>query len=450
MKIEFKLDGITNLRTKGALDPNELASFIKEVAPYTDEVLKANYGFISLPETEEKLISEIETLADEIRQKFENFVIVGIGGSNLGNLVLHTALNHPYHNFINKPRIFFIDNPDPENVAALFEVINPEKTCFNVITKSGSTAETMAAFMYLRSLVKPENIVATTDPEKGDLLKIAREEGFKILHIPPSVGGRFSVLTPVGLLSAAVSGINIRKLLEGAAKMKKLCSIAAPSNPAAAFAAAHLLLFRRGVNMLVLMPYSTQLHYLSDWFRQLWAESLGKRFTRSGRVIEWGQTPVKAVGTIDQHSQIQLYNEGPKDKVVGFIKVEKFRKEVKIPEGMYQNYSIKYLSGVEFSRLINTECTATQIALQNSGCYNWEISIAQIDEEHIGALFFLFEMATAIAGEYLDINAFDQPGVEAGKVATYALLGREGFEEEADRLKNELNYEAKFKWEANT
>ncbi len=436
MKINF--DGLLNSVTKGAIDKEKLIEFYDSMKRFVDVIKEENYGFMKLPFTDEKLLDEIEKTAKEVKEKFENFVVVGIGGSNLGNIVLHSALNHPYHNLKNKPRIFFMDNPDPDKIAGLFEVIDPKKTCFNVITKSGSTAETMAAFLVLRQYVEPENIIATTDPQKGDLLKIAKEEGYKLFFIPPEVGGRFSVLTPVGLLSAAVSGIDIKKLIKAAREAHEKLLKTDKLNPAVMFAAASIYLFQeRNVNMSILMPYSSKLEPISDWFRQLWAESLGKAMRKDGTFINWGQTPIKAVGTIDQHSQIQLYVEGPKDKLITFIRVKEFENTVSIPK-MYENYSIGYLGGHTLNELIDAECVATQIALQEAGAYNIEILIEKIDEENIAKLFYLFEFATALAGQYLNINAFDQPGVEHGKKATYALLGRSGYEEMAKKLKEKI------------
>jgi glucose-6-phosphate isomerase len=386
-----------------------------------------------LPYQDDSAISDIENTAQKIKEKFDSFVLLGIGGSALGPACVHEAL-HPLRSNENKyvktPNVYFEDNVDPERMAALLEIIDPAKTCFNVITKSGGTAETMSQYLIVRDLIKDipnwrENIIVTTSQGRGSLYEIAKLEGFKTFIVPDGVGGRFSELSPVGLLAAAVSGINIREMLKGAARMDERCKVSdIYKNPALLYSVLeYIAMTRLGRNIQVLMPYADSLRLLSDWFCQLWAESLGKSVTRSGKIINAGQTPVKALGVTDQHSQLQLYTEGPFDKVITLMQVENYRVETKIPTAP-ENYpdEIRFLGGKTHSQLIKAEKQGTEYALTSAGRMNQTIIVPVVDEDAVGQLLYFFEMATAITGELLDIDAFNQPGVEGSKIATYATL----------------------------
>jgi glucose-6-phosphate isomerase len=334
------------------------------------------------------------------------------------------------------------DNVDPERMAALLDVIDLEHTVFNVITKSGSTSETMSQLLIVTDLLRKrfgadisERIIATTDAEKGNLIKIARREGWKTFIVPDGVGGRFSELCPVGLLAAAVCGIDIRALLMGAAFMDARC--AEPdvfANPAYLLAAVQVASMRRGCNIHVLMPYADGLKYIADWYAQLWAESLGKQFDNAGREIRAGQTPVKALGVTDQHSQVQLYTEGPFDKVITFLGVDRYRAQMPIPEGYTDIPDVSFLCGHTQNELIAAEQRATTYAVGKSGHMHSTITLPELNAFTLGQLLFLFEMMTAFAGELLHLNAFDQPGVEEGKNATYALLGKPGYAQKRAEL----------------
>jgi len=401
-------------------------------------------GFFDLPYDKE-LVKKI----NELKKKYidmKNIVVIGIGGSSLGNITLNDAINGVYHNERDTglPKIYFADNVDPEKMAHLLEILDPKETVFNVITKSGSTAETMTNFMVLYDFLEKnapdkvkENLIITTDKEKGNLVKIAAKLGLDTFVIPHNVGGRFSVLSSVGLVPAALTGVDIEKLLLGAADMDKICSADdIEKNPAYMSALIHYLFYRdKGVNINVLMPYTDNLASLSDWFRQLWAESLGK-IDKEGKNV--GITPVKSVGAIDQHSQVQLYIEGPFDKLITFIEVEKFRNTVRIPEVFTEIKGLNYLCNQTFDTLINNEKKATELALTEANRPNTSIIVPVIDEYHVGQLFYMMEVMTAFAGELFNIDAFDQPGVEAGKVATYALMGREGYEGKRGEIEKEL------------
>lgn len=402
-----------------------------------------------LPHNQGEVVKEIKAYAREAKDKFKNFVVLGIGGSALGPMAVHQALNHMQYNEISLeqrggfPRFYVVDNVDPERFAALLDVVNPAETLFNVITKSGSTSETMAQFLIIRSILHKilgadyhQHVVATTDQEKGNLIKIARQEGYKLFFVPEGVGGRFSELSPVGLLPAAMTGIDIEELLAGAAYMDEWVSDQdlVWQNPAWLRATLHWLAQKRGKNISVMMPYADSLKYFADWYAQLWAESLGKRFNLHGEEVFVGQTPVKALGVTDQHSQVQLYTEGPFDKVVTFLAVDRFRQEVGIPRDFADMPGVAFLGGHTLNDLMQAERQATEYALLKAGRLNNTIYLPEVNEFCIGQLIYLLEVETAFAGELLKINAFDQPGVEEGKNATYALMGRSGFEEKKAEL----------------
>nr|WP_240739582.1 glucose-6-phosphate isomerase [Marinitoga lauensis] len=369
-------------------------------------------------------------------------------------MALQTTLNPLNYNYTKSrktPKIFIVDNVDPDFVASVLDQIDPHTTLFNVISKSGTTAEAMSNYLIARGIIESygldpkKHIIFTTDPKNGILRKIAQEEGIETLEIPPEVGGRFSVLTPVGLLSALAGGIDIIDLLNGAKAMfEKVSNKNIYENPAALNALLHFLYYKKGYNISVMMPYSNKLLLLADWYRQLWAESLGKKYNINGEVVNVGQTPVKALGATDQHSQVQLYNEGPDDKIITFIKLEKFERDIKIPK-IHEEYSaLSYLGGKTLSELLNTELFGTEYALTEHGKPNMKVIFPEINAFNVGQFFFVYEFQTAIMGKLLEINAYDQPGVELGKKVTYALMGREGYEEFSKEVKEKVEKKEKF------
>ena len=388
--------------------------------------------------------SEIIALAQEVRSRADTLVVLGIGGSALGPIATHSALQHPFYNQLPSelrrgPCLYVPDNADPELNAGLLDILDLEQTVFNVITKSGTTAETMSAFLYYREALArrvgvaglKHHLVLTTDPRKGTLRQIVEQDGYPSLPIPSNVGGRFSQLTAVGLFPAAVTGIDINDMLAGAAYADKRTQERDPrKNPAAMNALIQYLLDKKGKNMVVMMPYAHRLRDTADWFRQLWAESLGKRVDRKGNVVHVGPTPIKALGVTDQHSQVQLYAEGPFNKVFNFLFVDQFQLDAPLVNPYKEIDSIAYLGDKTFEQLIKAEAEATELALSEAGRPNVAHYFPAVNAYTLGQFYYLLEMQTAIAGELYNINAFDQPGVEAGKVATYALMGREGY---ADR-----------------
>ncbi len=409
---------------------------------------KAMMGWTELPYNQKEIVEDILVTAKKVQENFDYFVVLGIGGSALGPIAIQQALNHLHYNDLPKekrngcPKLYVEDNVDPERMAALFDVIDIEKTCFNVISKSGSTSETMTQYLVLWDALKKklgdkakDHVIATTDAAKGNLIKLADSEGFKRYVIPDGVGGRFSEMCPVGLIAAAVCGIDIKAMLEGAAYMDKLASSSDMYKNAPLMAATmQYIAMNKGMNISVMMPYSDGLKFMADWYCQLWGESLGKRVDLDGKEVNVGQTPVKALGVTDQHSQVQLYTEGPFDKVITIIGVDNYRKTVTIPEGCEDIPSVNFLCGHTMNELITAERTATEYALLKSGHLNHTIMLPEVNAFTIGELMFFFELETAYCGSMLNIDTFNQPGVEEGKNATYALLGRPGYEEKKSEL----------------
>ena len=410
---------------------------------------KGMMGWTELPYNQDEVVKDIIATARQIRSECDYFVVLGIGGSALGPISVFQSLCHLHYNDLTKakrkgPKFYVEDNVDPERMQALLDVIVPEKTVFNVITKSGATSETMTQYLIINDILKKslgkdaaKHIVATTSDSKGNLIKIAKEDGLKTFYIPDGVGGRFSELCPVGLLPAAVLGIDIKNMLAGAKAMDKACQSGnLTKNSALAFATLQYMAMQKGKNISVMMPYADSLKYIADWYCQLWGESLGKEVDKNGNKAFAGQTPVKSLGVTDQHSQVQLYTEGPFDKVITFIGVENYRCVQTIPEGCADIPDVHFLCGHTMNELINAERKATEYALTVKKRMNNTIMLPEVNEFTVGQLLYFFELATAYIGEMLNIDTYNQPGVENGKNAAYALLGRKGYEAKREELNN--------------
>ncbi len=400
----------------------------------------------------EETLWYVKEYAAMVKGRFENVLVLGIGGSALGGMAMTEALLKPYWNLLSEeqrdgmPRIFFLDNIDPDTMTGLLDFLDLSKTLVNVITKSGSTAETMSQFMIVKDRLEKElgdnyryNIVATTDKRTGILRQIAEQEGYKTFVVPDDVGGRFSVFSAVGLLPMALVGIDIDAVVNGIKDMDlALKNTDIKENIAAQNALIHYLMdTKKGKNMSVMMPYSSRLKYVSDWYVQLWAESLGKNKDNEGNDVHVGPTPIKALGATDQHSQIQLYNEGPNNKIINFIRVENFDNVLEIPN-IFEYTGINYLAGKTVNRLMNAEADSTRVALADYERPTVTISIPKVDAYNLGQLLYMFEVQTAIAGALYNINTFNQPGVEQAKNYTYALMGRAGYEESANMLQERM------------
>ncbi len=384
--------------------------------------------------------------AQEIRAGFSDLVVLGIGGSALGARALLSAAAPPAGRGTGKEKrlgIHIVDNIDPEYLNEVFSGLDLKTTAFNVVTKSGSTPETMAQFLIAADLLRKSaggpisgRLWVTTDPEKGDLRAIARKEGFKTLPVPPEVGGRYSLLTAVGLLPAAAGGIDIHALLEGAREVDAEWTGSDPlRNPAYLFGACcHAMHAAKGKPMVVLFSYSQKLYDLADWFRQLWAESLGKRLSLDGSEVFAGSTPLRALGTTDQHSQIQLYAEGPNDKFVVFLRVGEPGSDLEIPRLYPGMKSLEYLGGHRISELFDAEFTGTEVALREASRPTARLTVPRVNARSAGRLFQMLMVSTVLGGALYRVNPFDQPGVERGKVVAAALLGKEGL----DRVRDEI------------
>ncbi len=394
----------------------------------------------------------VKEYAALVENRFDNILVLGIGGSALGGLAVTEALLKPYWNFLSKeqrnnfPRIFFLDNIDPDSMEALLEMLDLKKTLVNVITKSGDTAETMAQYMILKDRLEKElgddyrkNIVATTDKRTGILRQISEQEGYKTFVVPDDVGGRFSVFSAVGLLPFALVGIDIDEIINGVKDMDlALKNTDIYHNIAAQNALIHYLLdIKKGKNISVMMPYSSRLKYVSDWYAQLWAESLGKNKNLNGEDVQVGPTPVKALGATDQHSQIQLFNEGPNNKVIDFIRVENFDTNLEIPK-IFEYTGIGYLGGKTMNSLMNAEADSTKITLSDYSRPTVTISVDKITGYNMAQLLYMFEVQTAIAGALYNVDAFNQPSVEQGRNYTYGVMGRAGYEGSAQVLHEKM------------
>lgn len=422
------------------LDPGDMDASAAKRAFEAFERRRASgeVGFADLG-TRDDLAETCGARAEEIRDEASDFLHLGIGGSALGPRALVRALCHPRRNLLaperrKGPRIFFVENVDPESLAALKEVIDPSRTWVHVVSKSGGTVETLSQWLVIRAWIESKvgkkeaarRTVITTDPGKGLLRRIASEEGIHALEVPPNVGGRFSALSPVGLLPVAVAGEDPSAILAGARALDAACAGAImEENPALRMAAAlHALDVRKGRGIHVLMAYADALADTAEWYRQLWAESLGKRRQEGGGETFTGPTPIKAVGAIDQHSQLQLYLEGPQNKVVTFLSAARPRTEEKVPDAGAGLAEVSYLGGHGIGEILELERRATEESLVRHGRPSAAVLLESVDAATMGALFQFWGLVTAYAGELYGVDAYNQPAVEMGKQLARESLGR--------------------------
>ncbi len=427
----------------------------KALSRMDDEKKQGALGFLDLP-YDTDIVPSIRAFRDRCGDRFTTIAVVGIGGSALGPQALRNSLSHLYLNELSdekrdgRYRVYFFDNVDPYEIRSIEDVIDISKTIFLVISKSGGTTETNANFAIILEWLKKEvgagyrdQVVAITDPEKGVLRKVAMDEGFTTFPVPANVGGRFSVLSAVGLVMAEFIGIDAEGLLAGARNViEKNHGKPLFKNAPLLNATFHYLFdVRKNKRINVLMPYTRKLFLFADWYRQLWAESLGKRFDVNNNEVMTGLTPVAALGTIDQHSQLQLYLEGPNDKVITFLKLKQFDDDVTIPEFYKGIPEMDYLSHKSLRKLNGFEESATELALKEAGRPSASLIMDRLDPHTIGELIMFLEMQTAYAGYLYNINPFDQPAVEIGKKFTFGLLDRPGFDQ--FKQKFELGYRKK-------
>ena len=401
------------------------------------------YGFYGLVD-QGPTVHTIKQFAEGLGQAHDHVLVLGIGGSALGAKALLNALRRPGWNEWDDegreffPRLTVLENIDPTSVDAALERIDPRRVLVNVISKSGGTAETMAQYLVVRAWLEKalgaaasRHVVFTTDPARGALRELAQRDHVATLDVPVDVGGRFSVLSPVGLLPAALVGIDIDGLLAGARRvLERSETDELLMNPPALYAGLHWSAdVQLGARVHVLMPYTDRLRDFAEWYRQLWAESLGKRSDREGRVVHTGPTPVAAIGVTDQHSQVQLFMEGPFDKVITFVTVADFGVDLPIPDtGEKLPSDLEYLPGHTLGELLRAEYEATADALAQMGRPSCTLQLPDLSPETVGESIMFFQVATGYAGVWYGINPFDQPGVELGKRLTYAAMGRPGYQ----------------------
>ncbi|MDD5726586.1 MAG: hypothetical protein PHC53_04270 [Patescibacteria group bacterium] len=380
---------------------------------------------------DKQYLTEIDSLVKKF-SKFKNCLVLGIGGSDLGSRAILAAMRDNGK----KTKLWFAgDTTDPEEVSRVLDAMPWDKTCINVISKSGGTLETMAAFFEARQRLinkvgakkAAERIICTTDPEKSDLRDLAISKGYSLLSVPQNIGGRFSVLTAVGLFPLALAGINVKSLLKGAIATRDDWMNHQGTTHAidrfAAWQVAHET--RKKRNMHILFAYAACLGPMANWWRQLWAESLGKAVRKNGHPNHFGPTPIVAIGPTDQHSQLQLYQDGPDDKIYTFLTSATSRSKMKVPVGAKSFGPMSNAAGRSFEQLLQAEAHGTINALLDVKRPLGVLDLKKINEESVGALIVFLEIATAIAGELYEINAYDQPGVEASKRRARELLTRQ-------------------------
>ncbi|GAQ94642.1 glucose-6-phosphate isomerase [Thermodesulfovibrio aggregans] len=415
------------------LSASEVESTAKKAISLFSEMPYKELEFLDIYRQDLTMIKELAKKARD----YEYFILLGIGGSALGPKVIVESLS-PMHNLKRKPKIFIYDNVDPVTFKNIIETVDLNRTLINVVSKSGATSETLASFLILWKLIRDrklevnEHFVFTTDPEKGNLRIIANEYEIPCLSIPKNVVGRYSVLSPVGLFLLEILGIKSEEMLEGARDISERALKTSLQENSMAVTASSLYLMDKlkGRKVVVFLPYSDRLKTLSEWFCQLWAESLGKEGN--------GTTPYPSLGTTDQHSQLQLWMEGPEDKVILFVCVERHGYQEEIPEEFHDLEGLRFLGGHTLEELINTEQLATEMALTMNKKPNLKLILPKIDPYRIGQIFQYLQVVTAMAGLLYGVNPFNQPGVELGKRLTYGALGKRGFETEGEEIKTYL------------
>ncbi len=425
---------------KNGIKEAELNFFLNQLREDFNSFLKKkkDYGFVKIIK-DDRFVEDSKIFYEE-NKNFKNIVVLGIGGSALG---LKAILNLYCFRDLEK-NFYVLDNIDPFFLSHIFGKIDLKETLFFVISKSGETVETLSQFMYAYNLVKQaghdvrEHFVFITDPQKGFLRDLARKEQIRAFEVPPELGGRFSVLSYVGLLPAGFLAEDLAQLIEGARIVEK--------NTEELFlftTLLYLLNIRREKSNLVFFPYCDRLNMFCHWFSQLWAESLGKKYGTNNEILRTGQTPIVARGVTDQHSQLQLYLEGPQDKAVLMFKTNE-RVGLKIPEIFNDSESANYLNGKSFDELFDAEYKGTLGAFIKESVPVISFEIEELNLKTLGALFYFFELSCALSGIFYNINPFDQPAVEIGKRITFFILGKRGSENYLENIKSEKKYELSF------
>jgi len=368
-------------------------------------------------------------IADAARKVSDGMLVIGMGGSSLGTKALYEALS-PFQQRVTR-ELFFLDNVDPERIHLFMDRAHMDRLAVNVVTKSGETLETIANFLIVLDRMKRERgrsfsstIFITTASNHGDLISFAHAKNIRIIPLENNDSGRYSVLGPTGLFPLYYSGINTDMLLSGARKMLRRCLVFddCSGNPALLHASLKRLLSRTGIGSEVIFSYSSLLRAFIDWYVQLLAESTGKKYDLRGRTVHEGQTPLGAVGASDQHSLLQLFLEGPKDKTVSFWEVEEFRKDFKVPEEEHFTKDFHYICGKKLGDILRAEKIGTEFALVKAGVPCVSVRIPRIDEYCLGQFIALMEMQVFFSCAIALIDPFNQPGVELGKKVSKEIL----------------------------
>ncbi len=403
-------------------------------------------GWVNLPsEIDANVVEDIIKTADVLRSKSELFVVIGIGGSYLGARAVIEALSGHFASLCGtRPLVVYAGhNMSEDYLSELLDLLDAKDYSLAVISKSGTTTEPAIAFRIIKDHLVGKygeqeaatRIVAITDKEKGALKHLANVKGYKTFIVPDDVGGRFSVLTPVGLLPIAVAGIDIRKLLEGAVKVEKQCRLNPhlDENPVAEYAAVRHALYNAGKTNEIMVNYEPRLVYFSEWWKQLFGESHGKEHK--------GVFPASVTFTTDLHSMGQYIQDGLRNLFETVISVEDAASELRIPSDKDDLDQLNYIAGRRLSEINKMAELGTILAHEDGGVPNIRIVIPEISAEVIGELIYFFEMSCALSGYMLGVNPFDQPGVEAYKKNMFALLGKKGFEEKTEMLMKRLKGE---------
>jgi len=377
----------------------------------------AEFVFSSIVDSEEYLKKTI-FIANKIKKRFHTLIVVGIGGSSLGTRTIINALK-----MSTRFRVMFMENVDPESISDVLKDISPSKTAVNFVSRSGTTLETIAQYFVLKQFFNNkigkrfnEHFFITTASSDSFLAKEAEKHGYTIIDFPGELVGRYSVMSPVGLIPASFAGINIRMILNGARSTKEQCLIKSyDANPALKSAFINFYHYQNGKKTIVFMPYCDRLITFGEWFAQLWGESLGKINTEG---IVHGQLPVRGAGTQDQHSLLQLYLDGPKDRLVIFV-TSKHKNDIRIKTA---SENFEYLKGKGIADILLAEQQATAEALSAKGVPSFRIHIDGVNEFNLGGLFYFFEAMTVLMSAFLKVNPFDQPAVEDIKRRSKIIL----------------------------
>lgn len=399
-------------------------------------------GWLDLPtRTPKKLVDALTATARELREKADVLICIGIGGSYLGARSAIEFLSPSFEELRRKPRVIFAGHTiNSDYLADLLSLVKDKEVAVNVISKSGTTTEPGIAFRVVRQWMEKRygradaagRIVATTDPKAGALRNLARKEGYAVFDIPPDIGGRFSVLTPVGLLPIAAAGIDIGKLLYGAAQAMNFCKGGNPEvNSAGRYAIIRNILFKRGFTTEVMSSFQPQLHYIGEWWKQLAGESEGKNNT--------GIFPASLDYTTDLHSLGQWMQEGVRSVFETFVLLRETASTVSVPKFTDDSDELNYLSGKSFEEINQRAYQGTLFAHLDGGVPCSSLILDNRSEETLGQLFYFYEKAIALSGYLLRVNPFDQPGVEAYKKNMFALLGKKGYEKQRDALAQRIN-----------